>query len=70
MSLENVVLFICQVWVNVDNLLLIKIHILENHSLKPYFGLVSSMYTFYSPVLLCSKSVLESTITVASNLYD
>ena len=70
MSLENVVLFICQVWVNVDNLLLIKIHILQNHSLKPYFGLVSSMYTFYSPVLLCSKSVLESTITVASNLYD
>ena len=42
LSQENVVLFICQVWANVRHLLPIKISILENHSLRPYFGFVSS----------------------------
>ena len=53
-------LFICQVWVNVDNLLLIKIHILENHSLKPYFGLMHliflegwSIYFLFLYVVVC-----------------
>ena len=42
LSLENVVLFICQVWANVSHLLPINIYILENHSLQSYFGFVSS----------------------------
>jgi len=48
LSLENIVLFLCQVWANVRYLLPISISILENHSLQPYFGFFLHLLFLFS----------------------